>query len=173
MAQVSIKSKLVPGKDLGNPSNVKNLKDGETRLLMGTVIGEVSRMVTRTMPTGEVYEGFGGTFEAIPADPNLPTVRSGVLYLPGGFFELIANPFKEMSASDDTARLQFGFEVYAVKDSNPQGYAWQYVPLGEPGKSDPLAAIRSSLGVGGQAQLTDQSQNASAPAPKRAAGGKR
>lgn len=146
---ITIKSKIVPGKDLGNPSAVKSLPEGQNRLVLGIVFGEVTKLVTRTMPTGQIYEGFGGTFEALPADNKLPPTRSGVLYLPDGFAELIRDPFKKMqeeSKSDDNdgtdVRLQFGFEVAAVKDGNPQGYSWQYIPLGEPAKADPLATLR-------------------------------
>lgn len=146
---VSLKSKIVPGKDLGNPSRVKDLPAGQDRLVMGTVFGEVTKLVERTMPTGTIYQGFGGTFEAIPSDPNMPTIRSGVLYLPDGFAELIRDPFQKMQEEsgeeDATIRLQFGFEISAVKDGNPQGYSWQYQPLGEPAKADPLAALRAAV----------------------------
>jgi hypothetical protein len=174
-----MKSKIVPGKDLGQPKAVTLLPDGQNRMLMGTVIGVVSKVITRTMPTGDVYEGLSGNFEAIPTDPKLPTIRSGVLYLPDGFFELIADPLKTIQQADETATLTFGLEVYAVKAGNPQGYSWEYVQLGQPAKDDPLARVRETLQLGlatWAPQITNQTNAEPAGAPSAQApakGGKK
>lgn len=164
----AIKSKIVPGKDLGNPKKIAALPEGENKLMMGTVFGVIDRMVQRTMPTGQIFEGFGGQFEAVPADKDLPTINSGVLYLPGGFFELLAVPFKEASGAAEkngtaAPTMRFAFEVSAVKANNPAGYSWEYTPLTEPNTIDPLSEMRDAIASGdGLAQLEDRREAGSA-----------
>ncbi len=161
----AVKSKIVPGKDLGEPSAVKLLQGDNAELMMGTVFGIVSGIIQRKMPTGEVYEGLKGTFQAVPADPKRDTITSGVCYLPSGFYELIADPFKALQAEDETATLKFGFEVSAVKANNPAGYSWKYQPLVEPSKDDPLATFRAELSqAGAKLAVTDQSGEGAAEA---------
>lgn len=145
--ETSIRSKIVPGKDLGNPKAVTLLPDGQNAVVMGMVLGHVEKIITRTMPTGEIYEGLSGFFEAQPVNVQLPIVQSGICYLPAGFFELVANPLKEAQKDKPGAALDFVFKVEAVKDGNPQGYSWRYTPLLAKASADPLSALRSSAGA--------------------------
>jgi len=149
----AVKAKIVPGTDLGNPKAVTLLPENERRMMMGTVMGYVDKIITRTMPNGEVYEGFSGYFEAIPSNPELPVVQSGVCYFPSGFHNLIAEPLKDAQKTDENARIDFVFEVSAVKSNNPQGYSWEYTPKIASKSSDPLAHLRAST----TEALTDQS----------------
>lgn len=167
----AMKSKIVPGKDLGQPKAVTLLPDGKNSLLMGTIMGRVEKVITRTMPNGDIYEGLSGFFEAIPSNPELPIVQSGICYLPTGFLELLTGPLKKAQEANPAAYLDFIFEVEAVKDSNPQGYTWRYTPRVATTSADPLAHLR---GPNPQAQIADQTPPAKQPEaakePARAAG---
>lgn len=164
----SIKSKIVPGKDLGNPKAIAVLPETVRHLLMGTVMGRVEKLIQRTMPTGETYEGLSGYFEAIPANPELPVVQSGVCYLPAGFFELVAGPLTEAKKANPEATLDFVFEVAVVRDGNPQGYSWQYTPKMAQTSADPLAHLRVVLAPAA-AQIENKPQTVSdAPVKEKA-----
>lgn len=170
----AIKSKIVPGKDLGQPKAVTLLPEGQTRLTMGTVLGYVDKLIQRTMPNGQVYEGFSGFFRAIPADEKLPIVESGICYFPAGFHELIAKPFAdaEVQAKEAGApapRLNFKFKVEAVKDGNPQGYSWSYTPEIAAVESDPLA----HLAAPDVKAISAQPQSQTEAAPKEKAGSRK
>ena len=168
----SIKSKIVPGKDLGNPKAIAVLPESVRILMMGTIMGRVEKIIARTMPTGETYEGLSGYFEAIPANVELPVVQSGVCYLPAGFFELVANPLMDAKKSNPEATLDFVFEVAVVRDGNPQGYSWQYTPKMAQTSADPLAHLRVASGASAAAQIENKPQvqseadKAKAPAKK-------
>jgi len=170
MTGIAMKSKVVPVKDLGDASRVKSLPPDQSRLVLGVVFGEINRLVERTNPTGDKYQGFGGTFEARPSDANSDVIRSGVLYLPAAFFDALAQPFNAMRQTDADARLHFGFEVAAVKDTNPEGYVYEFLPLGEPIKCDPLAAVRGVFNIN---DSHEASQTAEAPKAQTGKSGKK
>src|SRR5665213_4082330 len=94
----SMKSKLVP-KDLGNPKIVLTLPSGQDKYILGTIIGIASDIFTRTDPQMKTYEGLKGSFEGTPADKTKDVVQSGVLYLPSGIHELIADTLKTLDAN--------------------------------------------------------------------------
>lgn len=150
------KPKLAP-KDVGNPKGVTLLPEGQNRYLVGTIYGTATACKVRKVvkPNGdtEVFEPIVGNFEGIPAEPMFRTekdgagvetkvqiaaIQSGVLYLPTGIHERLAEPLKK----EDAQPIDFAIEIYTVKAANPAGYSYELVPLLKPSASDPLQAIR-------------------------------
>lgn len=133
-----LKNKVVL-KDVGNPKAVTMLPDGQTKLLLGTIIGIASGTVERKAADGlTTFTGLKGSFEAVPANADNDTVQGGVCFLPESF----QGPIEDMLA-DDADSVKFAFEVYAVKADNPQGYSWAMQPLTEAAQNDPLAELRA------------------------------
>lgn len=139
---VEIKSKIV-FKDLGEPAAVKLLKDGENKLLLGTIMGIARDIKISKAADGMTeFKGLKGEFEAVPADAERPTVKSGVTFL-GDAFQ--ADIVAMLEAEDGPESVAFAFEVYAVKAKNPAGYSWALAPLLKAEASDPLAALRAEV----------------------------
>ena len=167
--QVAIKSKVVPGKDLGNPKAVTMLPEGQNRMTMGILMGRATNIISRTMPTGEIYEGLSGSFEATPENKDLPITRSGICYLPAGFFELVKDPLLTAQKENADATLDFVFKVEAVKAGNPAGYEWAYTPLMAQTTADPLAHLRGDAQKLISAPASQQAAPAQTEKPKAAA----
>lgn len=182
--EISIKSKIVP-KDIGNPKGATVLENIGMRHKLGTFFGIASRIVIRTLPTGETFEGLGGTFEAVPADGTKAILRSGITYLPAGIYETIAEQVQteETDAKGESKvvlnEVRFAFDVYTVKATNAAGYEWSFVPLVQVSQSDPLAALRAEVAPALPAPKTEapaseaeQPSNAEAPKAPAASGKK-
>lgn len=172
--KVSLKSKIQL-KDMGSPKKLGALDETIRQLKLGTVLGIASDIIRRTMPNGDVFEGLGGSFECVSEDANTDTIQSGILYLPAGVYEAVANPLKEMEpvldadgkAKNDsdgnpvlkrkTASVSFAFEVFVIRADNPQGYSWKFTPLGQDAGSvrpvDPLSELRLLMAGPAQAAL--------------------
>jgi hypothetical protein len=140
----TMKAKLVP-KDLGNPKRVTTLPEGQNKVVLGTIIGIASDIFTRTDPQQNTYEGLKGSFEGVSSDDTQDIIQSGVLYLPTGMHEMIADVIKQVDDKGErtVASVQFAFEVAAVKASNPQGYSWAIKKLVDETEADPLKELRS------------------------------
>lgn len=145
MAESSIRNKLTL-KDMGNPSMVKAMEGDKAKHVLGLIIGiasSVRRRANKTDPT-KMDEGLLGDFESVPSDTKIDRVRSGVLYLPEGMFNLIASKLEGENAADS---VQFAIEVATVKAANPAGYTWSFTPKLETAAADPLAAMRDALKI--------------------------
>lgn len=144
---------------MGNPKKVLALPEGQSRHLIcaiyGTASGVKVRTVTDKAGNPQTFEPIVGQFEAVPADPMkvvesidgkdvevmISAVRSGVLYLPSGIHEQLAEPLKKEGARP----IDFALEVYSVKATNAAGYTYEVKSLTKPAESDPLAAIRQAI----------------------------
>lgn len=117
-----------------NPSAAKSEgKDVQLAKVYGVARGTINKVDQR----GDPVVGLTGEFEAV----NLGTgevFRSGVLYLPSGIHEMVANSVKE----GDT---EFALGIVASPASNPIGYSYKAVPLLEPAANDPMAALRNKI----------------------------
>lgn len=90
---------------------------------------------------GDVFTAITGQFEGT----NLETgqvFQSGVLYLPAGFHEQIADPLKKENAPE---QIEFAMELYAVPADNLSGYSYEAKPLIKIVEADPLASLRNTL----------------------------
>jgi hypothetical protein len=144
MATVT-RSKLA-AKDMGDPKTTLGTKD---KAVLGTIIGYATDVSRRKDPSGEKeFLGLAGSFEAIPADPKMDTVQSGICYLPGGMDGPMIAALQE---TDDKGKrknpsVEFAIEISVIKAKNPQGYSWEARPV-VPVKSsgDVLDNIRQQL----------------------------
>ena len=146
MATRSQRSKLVL-KDLGNPDLIKTQPESVKRLVLGTLIGIADGFIERTNPKdGEIMEGLSGQFRSVPADEKDDELESGVLFIPDAFHNLIAATLRDMKKNDPNAKVNFAFEVAAIRASNPQGRSWDFKPVIESQSENPLDAFIGSIG---------------------------
>jgi hypothetical protein len=154
MGEITIKSKLA-AKDCGDPKKILGLDADIKTLMLGTLIGQATKISQRADATGtKVVEGLNGTFEAIPADPKSDTIRSGTCYLPEGIFEMVAAPLRPDSEGKQAAEsVRFAVEVSVVRATNPQGYSWSFKPLMNEAENenDPLVQIKAAMSKNGKA----------------------
>lgn len=147
----AVQSKIQINKALMSPKILVTMPENVLKLYLGRIFGIADRIAKRTAPDLKTYEGLGGSFEAVPAkiegQEERDTIQSGVLYLPEGIYETVANILKETDKEGVLVNksLQFGFDVFAVRASNPQGYSYQFMPLGKPTANDPLSAVRAEM----------------------------
>jgi hypothetical protein len=146
MALRSQRSKLVL-KDLGNPDEIKSMSDTVRRLVLGTLIGIADGFIERTNPKdGEIMEGLTGQFRSIPAKEDAEELESGILFIPDAFHNLIAGTLRTEKAKDANAKVNFAFEIAAVRAVNPQGRSWDFKPLIESETENPLDAFMGNVG---------------------------
>lgn len=143
MTETVILPKLVV-KSLGNPRVAASFSDDDKkagkRHLLGTIMGTASRIKNKVDAKGEVFEAIVGDFEGTKADGNV--VKSGLLYLPSGIHEMLADPLKE----DDAKPIDFAMRIFTVPADNPIGYSYLVEPVLPPSAADPLAHIREAMG---------------------------
>lgn len=139
--KTNTKSKAVPIKDLGNP---KSVTIASSPLLLGTVRGRAEKVISRTMPTGDAYEGLSGFFECEPHDATADIVRSDTCYLPAEIFKQIANPLRDAQKTNEKAMFDFVISVGAVFSTNEAGYEWQFTPVMAHVVTDPIAHLRGA-----------------------------
>lgn len=152
MALRSQRSKLVL-KDLGNPDEIKSQPENVRRMVLGTLIGIADGFIERTNPKdGEIMEGLIGQFRSIPALETAEELESGILFIPDAFHNLIAATLRQEKAKDPAAKVNFAFEVAAVRANNPQGRSWDFKPLMESESENPLDAF---VGAVGKLQIKD------------------
>lgn len=149
-------------KDIGEPAMVKTLPAGETKFVLGTLIGIASDFVERqSADKQQTFEGFAGSFRVVPADgTTTEPLESGVLFIPAAFHNMVADSLRAAKANDKAATLSFAFEVASIKAENPAGYSWELLPLIDSAVENPLDKLVSSIpqlaGPGVRA-ITDQS----------------
>lgn len=125
-------------KDLGNP---KLVTSDNPRVILGKIIGSVTKVKNKVDAKGEVFQALVGTFEGV-SEASKNVIRSGVLYLPGGFHDAIV---ETIEAGAD--RVDFAYEIAAVHASNPIGYSYAMRPLFKPSADDPLSRMREAAGI--------------------------
>lgn len=136
---VTIKSKLV-FKDLGEPAAVKLLPEGQTKILLGTIVGIADGIKVSKGADGITeFRGLKGTFEGVPADPKRDTVKSGVAFL-GDAFQ--ADIIALLDEKDGPESVSFAYEVWVVKAPNAAGYSWALAPKMPAAANDPLSEMR-------------------------------
>jgi hypothetical protein len=180
MALRSQRSKLVL-KDLGNPDEIKSQPDTIRRLVLGTLVGIADGFIERTNPKdGEIMEGLIGQFRSIPAKEDGEELESGILFIPDAFHNLIAATLRGEKNKDPAAKVNFAFEVAAVRANNPQGRSWDFKPLIESETENPLDAFVGGIGKlaikDGRRQLLIEGPKTQASAetgPKVVSGGKK
>lgn len=132
-----------------DPKRVLGMEGDEARQMMCRIYGVASDTKVKTLTDtrdGSVknYEQLKGQFRGI----NLTTgerFQSGILYLPEGIHELLAEPLKAAHAANEDAEVTFGFDVFSEKRKNVAGYGYGAVVLGEPAADDAFARLESDF----------------------------
>lgn len=168
---VQTKTKLV-FKDACNPKLLAQELETNPEITVASLFGIAERLTTRTMPTGEFYEGLSGEFEIRRERPletkdsdgntvNVSVIRSTVLFMPSSFHDAIAKRLK----AEGAATVQFSANVIVKRDGNPQGFTWALNYVSEPDAADPLAALRQKH-VANLAQIAAPQRARALPQPK-------
>lgn len=128
------------------PQAVTALPDGEDKVALCRVYGNVQDVRVKESSTiaGSFETEFKGNFEAV----NMQTgevFRSGRMYLPKGISDVLEQGFKAITKDDATASTEFGFEIRAIKASNPIGYSYEAQALQKAAKVDELASLRKAI----------------------------
>ena len=129
------------------PKRIHGMPDTQRELSLGTLIGKATGVVRRTLPTGEVMEGIGGTFAFQPSDDG-DVISSGVLWLPSGVDNLVLDPLRASEGTGSNAVINIAFEIKVIRADNPAGYSYAFRPLLEETvkvEDDPLGALRGLL----------------------------
>lgn len=152
------------------PDRIKAEKEDVRRMLLGTLIGRATGIVTRTSPDKTTkFEGLGGDFEMHVIGDDGPA-SSGVLFMPDTF----TNPIIGMLSDEvdkssgeiikpGAAAVILAYKVFAVRANNPQGRSWELEAISDPKAEEPvdhLSAIRGLLEP--QAQLEAPKEKAPA-----------
>ena len=101
-------------------------------------------------PAGDqTFTALTGNFEAVNTFTG-EIWRSGVLYLPGGFHEMIVAMLNQITEDKDRskfdkAQVQFALAIDAVPADNPAGYSYVAKNLLPVAKADALSAIRNMM----------------------------
>lgn len=169
MAQATILPKITIKDCGGAPEKVLQYDEGsKERWPLLRVYGVASRTKEKKLTnpnTGEisVYEAINGDFRAV----NLHTgerFQSGVLYLPDGIHDLIAEPLRQAKENHETAEVTFAMDLFSERRNNLSKYGYGATVLGEPTVPDPIAALEKAIAATpGVAQIEDKSNE---PAPK-------
>lgn len=176
--KTAIKSKLVM-KDLDEPAKVKGLPVGVQEFNLGRVVGRARSVITRNMPNGDTFYGLSGDFKGTPTAEDRDIVRSGILYLPNGVFELVADQLRDPATGEvheDVSEVAFIYDVKSVKATNAAGYSWAFVPVLEPAADDPLAQLEAQVARAAieapKEEVQPDAPSNDAPAPVKGKGGK-
>lgn len=125
-----------------------NMDKGVDYTIAGSIVGRATDFRTRKAVDGsdQVFTALYGIFEAIPVEGG-DTYTSSMLYLPDGFFEMIAEPLRRKDASGNLTvkEVMFGAEVRVVRAKNPAGYSWAVEFAKDPTAIDPLADMKRQL----------------------------
>ena len=140
----TIKSKIVM-KDLGDPRLIATLPENQNKLVLGSIIGSATDIITRTSDQGEVLTGLRGSFEAMPMDEKKDVVRADTLWLQSSATKMITDVLMDAEGNIASGGVKFGFEVAVVKATNPLGYTWSLQPMIKPAADDPLNTLRAQL----------------------------
>ncbi len=140
-SDVNIVSKLSMKTIRVNPAKFATDSGAPIALVYGQLTG-IKDVVDKVR--GDVYHALLGSFEG----QNLETgerFRSGVLYLPAGIHDMLSASVAKLPEDDDSAYVEFGLEIRAVKAKNPAGYSYEAKSLLKPKASDPLEQLRALL----------------------------
>lgn len=118
--------------------------EGKGEAVCARLFGMATGIKLKTAANGDVFESIVGSFEAVNAATG-EVFQSGVLYLPAGLHERVAEALK---ADDAPSSIEFGIEVIAYHAKNPQGYSWKAKQLFKPSAADPLASLRDNALTG-------------------------
>lgn len=158
-------------RDLGEGAMIKTLPEDQMKYIIGTLYVMASKIIERKNPKAggdgepDTFEGLGGQFRMVPADPKREPLESGVLFIPDSFHNMISAAMKNAQGDDPNAEMLIAFEVASVRAKNPQGYTWQFTPMVERAEN-PMDNFVAAIANSKQAQIA---------APKSAAadGGKK
>jgi hypothetical protein len=162
MAQATILPKITIKDCGGSPEKVLQFDEGsKERWPLLRVYGIASRTREKKLTnpnTGEVsiYEAITGDFRAV----NLQTgerFQGGVLYLPDGIHDLIAEPLRSAKENNETAEVTFAMDLFSERRNNLSKYGYGATVLGEPTVPDHIAALETAIAkTPGVAQIADQ-----------------
>lgn len=127
------------------PAQVKALVDAsESAVFIARIIGLVRGQEVISTPHGSSLK-FKGEFRGWGIDGE--EAMSPVAYLPSPFDELLSNQINDIQGEDGQAKVsvEFGLDVFAVKDKGTVGYKFVVKPLAEAAPSDPLATLQKSF----------------------------
>lgn len=125
----------------------KEIKDeNRHREILCTIAGTaLYRDYTVDKVKGETWEFIVGEFIGISARTG-KEYRSGKLFLPSGIHETVSQKVPSRTEAEDPAKrvkVDFAFQVSAVKANNPAGYSYEANPLITPTESeDPMARFK-------------------------------
>ena len=122
-------------------------KTEKKRVFVASFIGIASgvKLVDNPMGNPPHFTALTGQFEATNHKSEI--WRSGVLYLPGGFHEMILSMLEELTEAEDRSKfdkasVSFALHIDAVPADNPAGYAYVAKNLLPISKADPLSILR-------------------------------
>jgi len=99
----------------------------------------------RLTGTETIHKALMGDFRAVNMTSGM-RYASGLLYLPAGVHELLLGPLEKAKADNESAEVQFGFDVFGRKSSSPAGYGYVAVMLGEDPKAvDAMTELETKL----------------------------
>lgn len=135
-------------KDLGcDPSKVKKLPEGQTKLALARMYGIVSRVgFQEDRNTGATYTFFVGSFEGINLETG-ETVQANKMYLPEGASESLESIVSQVQTKrGKSASVNFAFEIRALKSTNSKsGYVYETAAILQPDLADPLKELRGQV----------------------------
>jgi len=122
-------------------ANPKEAVKQEKAVFMGRIYGECTSIKTKEARSGDVYNYMVGQFRAVNGAGE--KFESEKLFLPGGIFETIESAWK----AGGEQPVQFGYDIFAVPDTNSVGYRYSAKSLIKTEASDRLAGMSSQLDV--------------------------
>lgn len=144
--EANYRAKLTISTIGGSPERAKTEK---RRVQVCEIYGIASGVKLTDNPEGgPPFTAITGNFEAVNMHDGL-TWRSGVLYLPGGFHEMVLAQLEAITEDEkrskfDKAQVQFALAIDAEPAANPAGYCYIARNLLPVSKADPLAALRTA-----------------------------
>jgi hypothetical protein len=140
----------ITAKDVGAaPEKVLGLDDEKGRYPLMRVYGVARRIKVKSLTnpnTGEVshYEALNGDFRAVNAQTG-ERFQSGVLYLPDGIHDLIADPLKSAQENNETAEVTFAMDLFSERRNNLSKYGYGATVLGEPTVPDAISQLEAAI----------------------------
>ena len=138
-------------KDIGGaPEKAVAFDEGsKERHSLMRVYGVARRTKTKSLTnttTGEVshYEQLIGDFRAVNAQTG-ERFQSGILYLPDGIHELIADPLDTAKENNESAEVTFAMDVFSERRNNKSKYGYGATVLGDPTVPDAIAALEKAI----------------------------
>lgn len=149
MAEMVMQKTKLVFKDAGDVKTaLAALTDDNPSMVLGDLFGVAESTVTRSMPTGDVFEGVCGSFEIArrapltvkgkdgAADSTVSILASRVLFMPSNVHDAFVPALK-------TGAVEFSAHIVMRRDASAKGgysLAMEYVhgPVG----ADPLALAR-------------------------------